>query len=264
MAGTIINKTLSMERNKQIKTIEKQKEKFDNHQAKYNSNGTEVTLSPTIVREYLTNGDGCVTDQEVVMFINLCKAQGLNPFLREAYLIKFGNQPATIITGKDVFTKRARRAKDYRGYQAGVVVSKPDGTAENRIGSIVLPDEELVGGWAKVFIENYVEPVEISVSMYEYIGLKKDGTVNAQWARRPATMIRKVALVQALREAFPEELQGLYDESEMGVDVKLNTANVTTEEAKTPKEEPTEEEKEEMIEVNEEMVETQQMDTEKI
>ena len=35
----------------------------------------------------------------------------------------------------------------------------------------------------------------------------------------PATMIRKVALVQALREAFPSELSGMYDQSEMGVDV---------------------------------------------
>ncbi len=29
-------------------------------------------------------------------------------------------------------------------------------------------------------------------------------------------MIRKVALVQALREAFPEEFQGLYSAEEMG------------------------------------------------
>ena len=32
-------------------------------------------------------------------------------------------------------------------------------------------------------------------------------------------MIRKVALVQALREAFPEDLAGLYDQSEMGIEI---------------------------------------------
>ena len=31
-------------------------------------------------------------------------------------------------------------------------------------------------------------------------------------------MIRKVALVQSLREAFPEDFAGLYDQSEMGLD----------------------------------------------
>ena len=34
-------------------------------------------------------------------------------------------------------------------------------------------------------------------------------------------MIRKVALVQALREAFPEDYQGLYDSSEMGVNEEV-------------------------------------------
>ena len=37
----------------------------------------------------------------------------------------------------------------------------------------------------------------------------------------PCVMIRKCAMVTALREAFPEDLQGLYDASEMGIDTKL-------------------------------------------
>ena len=47
---------------------------------------------------------------------------------------------------------------------------------------------------------------------------KSDGTINGQWSRKPATMIRKVALTQALREAFPEDLGGMYASEEMGVD----------------------------------------------
>ena len=39
------------------------------------------------------------------------------------------------------------------------------------------------------------------------------------WAKMPATMIRKVALMQALREAFADDLAGMYDSSEMGVDI---------------------------------------------
>ena len=43
----------------------------------------------------------------------------------------------------------------------------------------------------------------------------------------PATMIRKVALVQALREAFPDRYQGLYDASEVGYDGKLDDDPIT-------------------------------------
>ena len=186
----------------------------------YTAGGESIHLTPNIIRNYLVSGDaGRVTDQEVVMFLNLCRYQHLNPFLREAYLVKYGNVPATIVTGKDAFMKRAKRNPEYKGYQAGVVVLK-EGELEERIGSLVLKDkgEELVGGWAKVYIAGYEVPVEVTVSYEEYVGRKSNGEVNSQWAGKPATMIRKVALVQALREAFPEDFAGLYSQEEMGVD----------------------------------------------
>ena len=178
----------------------------------YDSNGTNIKLNPKIVRDFLVSGSGNVSDQEVVMFLNLCKAQRLNPFLREAYLIKYGNSAATIVTGKEVFTKRARRNKAYSGHEAGVVI-RTDKGLEYRSGTLVLSDEELVGGWAKVHIKGDVVPLEVTVSFAEYC-LMKDGKPASNWAVKPATMIRKVALVQALREAFPEELNGMYDGSE--------------------------------------------------
>jgi hypothetical protein len=49
--------------------------------------------------------------------------------------------------------------------------------------------------------------------MHEY------DTGKSSWAKMPATMIRKVALVQSLREAFPSDLGGLYDSCERGVDL---------------------------------------------
>ena len=181
-----------------------------NKVVEYECNGQMVKISPNIIRQYLVNGDGRVTDQEVVMFLNLCKFQKLNPFLREAYLIKYGSQPATIVTGKEAITKRAMRNSSYAGQQAGVVILKEDGSLENRIGTIVIDGETLVGGWAKAFVKGYENPIEVSVSLNEYIGLKKYGTVNSNWQKRPASMIRKVALVHALREAFPEDLGGMY------------------------------------------------------
>ncbi len=212
----------------------------ENKTVEYEVNGEKVKLSPNIIRNYLVSGSGNVSDQEVVMFLNLCRFQHLNPFLREAYLIKYGNSPATIVTGKEVFTKRARRNKDYAGQQAGVVVQKKDGTLENRIGALVLKDETLVGGWAKVYIKGYEVPTEISVSLDEYIGLKKDGEVNSQWSKKPATMIRKVALVQALREAFPEDFAGLYSAEEVDVDQPLDETPIDENKVETTATEPQE------------------------
>lgn len=178
-----------------------------------------VKLSPGIVRRYLVNGQGNVTDQEVMMFIGLCKYQHLNPFLREAYLIKYGNQPATIVTGKEAITKRAMRNSKYAGQQAGVVIYHEEtGELEYRNGSMAMPSERLVGGWAKVYVKGYDVPIEAVVSFEEYVGRKNDGSINSQWAKKPATMIRKVALMQALREAFPEDLGSMYASEEMGLD----------------------------------------------
>lgn len=185
----------------------------------YKCGNETVKLSQNIVRNFLVSGNGNVTDQELVLFINLCRFQHLNPYLKEAHLIKYGNNPATMVVGKDAFMKRARRNKDYRGFEAGVIVmANETGVLNNRSGALVLPGETLVGGWAKVYVHGYDVPVENVVGFDEYAGRKKDGSLNNQWATKPATMIRKVALVQSLREAFPEDFAGLYDQSEMGLD----------------------------------------------
>lgn len=190
----------------------------NNKVVEYKVGNEVVKLTPNMIKMYLVRGNGNVTDQEVMMFLNLCKFQHLNPFLNEAYLIKFGNQPATIVTGKEAITKRAMRNETYEGQQAGVVIYHEDKEEfEYRTGSMVMQGEKLVGGWAKVYVKGYQNPIEAVVGYDEYVGLK-DGKPNQQWARKPGTMIRKVALVQALREAFPEDLGGMYDSSEMGVD----------------------------------------------
>jgi phage recombination protein Bet len=215
---------------------------------KYETDTGEVTLSYDIVKKYLVSGDPSkVTDQEVMMFINLCKYQKLNPFLREAYLIKFGNEPATLVTGKETFTKRAAKSKLCAGYEAGVIVQKKNGEMEYRKGTLVAPNEILIGGWAKVYRKDWNVPLETSVSLQEYQRRTKEGKLMRNWEQMPATMIRKVALVQALREALPEEFQGLYSPEEMPVDdSKLEEKPIEVN--YTVEEEQQEETKEESIE----------------
>lgn len=200
-----------------INTITKPAIQAPRNEITFTANGENVKLSPDTVKKYLVNGGGAVTDQEVVMFMSLCRYQHLNPFLREAYLVKYGNNsPATMVTGKDVFLKRANRNANFRGMKAGVIVQDENtGEVTEREGTFYLKTEKIVGGFAKVFVEGR-EPYCATVSFDEYAGRKSSGELNSQWASKPATMIRKVALVQALREAFPEDFSQMYAAEEVG------------------------------------------------
>lgn len=178
--------------------------------------GNSVNLSMGLIKDYLCPGQN-ISDAEAYMFLSLCQYQRLNPFVREAYCVKYGSNPATMIVGKETYTKRAAAHPKFRGMKAGVVVLKPDGSLENRVGELVLPNEELVGGWADVFVDGYLEPVSAVVSINERMQ-KKDGKPMSKWATSPGLMIRKCALVAALREAFPDILGGMYTAEEQGME----------------------------------------------
>lgn len=194
----------------------------------YTAGNNDVKLSPNIVRQYLVSGNGAVTDQEVTFFIHLCKGQGLNPFLKEAYLIKYGDrQPATMVVSKEAFMRRAEKNEAYDGNEAGVIVLDQQGNVLYRRGTFYNKNtEQLLGGWAEVYKKGISHPIYIDVNIDEYMGKKNDGTPNSTWASKPSTMIRKVALVQALREAFPNDLNQMYTEEEMNVSVPLDTTPI--------------------------------------
>ena len=79
-------------------------------------------------------------------------------------------------------------------------------------GTTFLPEfgEQLIGGWAKVYRKDCKVPFETTAMFKEY-----KGPAGSLWDSKPATMIRKVALVQALREAFPDMYGGLYSQEEI-------------------------------------------------
>lgn len=152
-------------------------------------------------------------DQEVMIFLKLCQARNLNPFLRDAYLIKYDQtKAAQMVVGKDSFTKKAEDHPKFAGYKAGIIVKIGD-VLERREGTFWMEGENLVGGWAEVYrVDREKTPYKMEVPRKEY------DTGKSNWVTKPATMIRKVALVQALREAFPSEFSGMYDQAEMGID----------------------------------------------
>ena len=192
----------------------------------YEVDGNEIKLTPSIVQSYIVGDGGTITMPEFKFFTELCKARKLNPFLKEAYCIKFGNQPAQIVVGKDAVLKRAILNPAYNGMESGVIIQvKETGEIIERKGTFYLKAEEnLVGGWACVYRKNWEHPTYCSVAFDEVAQTRKDGTLNSNWQGKGATMVEKVAKVRALRETFIEDLGGMYEAEEMGVELpKENT-----------------------------------------
>ena len=174
--------------------------------------GKNVELSVALTKAYFCPQ---ASDAEAFVFNSWCAHNGLDPWRREAYLVKYGNNPAQMLTAKDAFTKRAEANPRYQGQKAGVVVINRNGEIENRVGELVLDGEEIVGGWADVYVKDYVTPISAVVNFRERCQYK-DGKPQAKWATSPGLMIRKCALVAALREAFPNDVGGMYVPDEMG------------------------------------------------
>jgi len=193
----------------------KQMDAIQNSNVAHISSGYIPKLTIQDVKMYVCP---LATDQEAYVFLELCKARGLNPFTSEVYLIKYkDSDPAQAVVGKETFTRKAEQNGAFAGFEAGIIVRNEAGEVEERSGTFYLQDEQLLGGWARVHRKDREYPFVSKVSIKEYEQRKRDGTLNKFWATKAATMIRKVALCQSLREAFPSEFGGLYDRSEIDV-----------------------------------------------
>ena len=175
--------------------------------------GQHLTVSFEDVRNVICPK---ATDAECKIFLETCRQYKRNPFTKEAYLIHYDNNSdataSSIVLGKACYMQMAERHPQYDGFEAGVIVMA-NGQLFNREGAIVYEGEALLGGWAKVYRKDRSRPSYSEVKFSEY------DTGKSLWKAKPATMIRKVALVQALREAFPTTFGTLYDESEISIHV---------------------------------------------
>lgn len=172
--------------------------------------GAEITLTPQDVVAYCYSGNAQLTERDVVNFMATCQALGANPFLKDVYLVKYGgSEDAQIMAGKNYYTRVATSIDTFDGMTAGIICAAPDGTVAYRPGSFAMPGETCVGGWAEVHDKRWSVPVRAEVAMAEY------NSGRSLWKTKPMTMIRKVALVQALREAYPDRFAGTYDAAEM-------------------------------------------------
>lgn len=189
--------------------------------------GQRMTVTFDDVRNFICKE---ATIAECRIFLEMCKQYHLNPFTKEAYLIHYDNKngdtASTIVLGKTCYMKMAEAHPQYDGFEAGVIVFIPEvGEIIHREGSIVYKGEELVGGWAKTYRKDRSRP------FYEEVNFSEYDTKKSLWVTKPATMIRKVALVHTLREAFPATFGGLIDESEVPVEAEADFRELSAEEA---------------------------------
>ena len=155
--------------------------------------GQEIKLTASDIVEYIST-DSSVNEKEVVQFLNMCKYLKLNPFLKEIYLIKYKDSPATFVISYQTLLKRAEENKNFDGYETEVKGEIPNMTAT-----------------ATVYRKDRSYPVKITVNYSEAVKTVMDRQTKElrptnMWKSMPEWMLRKVALARALKEAFPSAI----------------------------------------------------------
>jgi phage recombination protein Bet len=161
-----------------------------------------------LVKEQLLGNK--LTEEDLKLFLYVCNRTGLDPLTNQIYAVprwdsKLGREKMCIQTGIDGFRLVAQRSGQYAG-QDDVIFEPED-------ESTTYPTR------AKVTVYRMVEgekvPVSATARWSEYAQTKKNGEPTMMWKKMPYTMLGKCAESLALRKAFPNELSGLYTDTEM-------------------------------------------------
>ncbi len=151
---------------------------------------TPATYDPEklqLIRDMFAKG---ATDNEFLVMMELANRYQLDPFSKQIWLVKYGDNPAQIFCGRDGYLAIAHRSGQFDGMESG---TRKEG-------------DDLVG-WCKVYRKDMSHPFEVEVYASEY------STGKNLWRDKPRTMIQKVAEAQCLRRAF--SISGLYSPEEI-------------------------------------------------
>jgi len=155
------------------------------------------------------------SDDELRLFIQVCKGAQLNPFLKQVHLVprwdsKTGREVRAIQVSIDGFRSIAESSGAYAGNEDPIF----DGEQEIEYGKekrkITIPNSAKVTVYKIVDGQRY--PFTATARWTEYYPGEKMGF---QWHIRPYLMLGKCAEALALRKAFPTLLSGMYAQEEM-------------------------------------------------
>lgn len=164
------------------------------------------------------------TDAELKYFLAVAASTGLNPFQKEIWCYKSGND-MLIFAGRDGFLSNAQRKQDFKGIRSAYVCEK-DKFKMNIVSGHI--DHEfsqadrgnIVGAYAIVKRDG----MDAFISWADFKEFNKG--YNA-WKSNPGSMIKKVAEAHALKQAY--SLSGI--DSEHDYDFQRNTFASNTEDA---------------------------------
>lgn len=140
-----------------------------------------------------------LTPQEKDSYFEIAMLYGLNPFKREIYVSKYGNQ-MSIITGYEVYIKRAERT--------GML----DGWSATTSGSISTGDLKAT---VTIYRKDRSHPFVWEALYEECVQRTREGKVTKFW-EKAVFMTKKVAISQGFRLCFSDELAGMpYTADEM-------------------------------------------------
>lgn len=154
------------------------------------------------------------TDLEFRAFVEMGKATGLNPFLREIWLVKYDqSNPAQIFIGRDGYRKLLSRSAGYEGHIVDAVYSNDEFHVDLLNAHVKhipnLKDRgKLLGAYCIAYMKGLRIPAYTFVDVSEY-DLKR-----SLWNTHKATMIKKVAEAQTTRMAV-QLCSGTYSPDEM-------------------------------------------------
>lgn len=156
------------------------------------------------------------SDDELKMFIQVCKGASLNPFLKQVFLVprwdsREGREIRAIQVSIDGFRAIAESGGQYAGnddpaFEGEETVTVGDKTKKQ----VVHPTKATVTVYK--IIEGQRYPFSATARWSEYYPGEKMGF---QWHSRPFLMLGKCAEALALRKAFPKLLSGMYAQEEM-------------------------------------------------
>jgi phage recombination protein Bet len=188
----------------------------------------ELVLTDEKLAQYLDLfGYKDIPKEEKIMFIELCKMNGLNPFKREVHISAYGsgaNRQFAIITGYETYIKRAELSGRLNGWETSIEQCK---TAKTDIKGKLSFIEDLKAT-VTIYRKDFDKPFTHSVKFSEYVQTTRDGNVTKFWTKAES-QLKKVAISQGFRLCFNEVLGGMpYTKEEMP-DEESQTIDITRE-----------------------------------
>jgi len=176
----------------------------------------KIIMANVKALQTLLPGTAQGTPFELAAFLAYCQTKQLDPFSKQVYFIKYSSSdPPAWVVSWEVFMARAARHPQFDGMEAGIIWNV-DGTIE-RGQPCDYPEDahhEIVGGWARVHRKDRKVPTHVEVPLTEMEKHKRDGAPTVMWRGQKTTMCVKVPKARALRQAFADDLGGLYTDAE--------------------------------------------------